>query len=80
MLRRIFFLPEGFSVDRHVRQGSWSGGAVRHSTWGTLEDVPLPRIMTSLGRIRFFQDGQSMEKEPVISLISRRSKVKYWPA
>ena len=42
-----FFLPSGVNVERHVRQGSCSGGAVRHEMLGTLPEVPVPRKIKS---------------------------------
>jgi hypothetical protein len=46
---RAFFFPCGVNVDRHVLHGTLSGGAVRQSTCGTLEDVPVPRKTSSTG-------------------------------
>lgn len=47
VFRRILFFPSGRRVERQVRQGSRSGGAVKQSTWGKEEDVPVPSQMTS---------------------------------
>jgi hypothetical protein len=46
---RTFFFPCGVNVDRHALHGALPGGAVRQSTCGTLEDVPVPRKMSSIG-------------------------------
>ena len=46
-LTRLFFLPSGLSVDRHVRQGFMEGGRVKQSTCGRVEEVPVPRRMNS---------------------------------
>lgn len=46
---RIFFLPCGVNVDKHVLHGALPGGAVRQSTCGMLDDVPVPRKMSSIG-------------------------------
>ena len=43
----IFFLPSGVSVERHVRHGSCSGGAVRHEMLGRLLEVPVPKKIRS---------------------------------
>lgn len=45
----MFFFPSGRSVERQVRHGLASGGAVRQSTWGTVDEVPVPRKMSSMG-------------------------------
>jgi hypothetical protein len=44
---RVFFFPSGWRVERHVLQGIAPGGAVRQSTWGRVEDVPVPSRMSS---------------------------------
>lgn len=49
MFLLIFFFPSGVNVDIHALQGLSSGGAVRHSTWGILDDVPVPRKTSSTG-------------------------------
>lgn len=43
----MFFFPSGVSVERHVRHGRSSGPAVKHSICGRLDEVPVPRKMTS---------------------------------
>ena len=43
----MFFFPSGWSVDQHVRHFFAPGGAVRQSTCGMVEEVPVPRRMTS---------------------------------
>lgn len=48
VLRLIFFFPSGRNVERHVWQGSLSGGAVKQSRWGRLDDVPVPKNMISM--------------------------------
>lgn len=46
----MFFFPSGVSVERHVSHGlGSSGGRVKQSTCGTLEEVPVPRKMNSIG-------------------------------
>lgn len=45
----MFFLPSGRSVEIQVRHCLASGGAVRQSTWGRLDEVPVPRKMSSTG-------------------------------
>ena len=45
----MFLFPSGWSVDKHVRQGLASGGAVRQSTCGRVDEVPVPRKMSSTG-------------------------------
>jgi hypothetical protein len=48
-LRLIFLFPSGDKVERQVRHAlSESGGAVKQSTCGTLEDVPVPRKISSI--------------------------------
>lgn len=49
VFRLILRLPSGFKVERQVRHGGISGGAVKHSTWGTEEEVPVPRKINSRG-------------------------------
>jgi len=48
VLRLMFFFPSGWSVERQVRQGSLSDGAVKQSMLGTLLEVPVPRNMSSI--------------------------------
>ena len=36
-------------MDRHALHGGLPGGAVKQSTCGILEDVPVPRKMSSIG-------------------------------
>jgi hypothetical protein len=48
VFRRTFLFPSGVSVDRQVRHGGVSGGAVRQDTFGTLPEVPVPRNITSM--------------------------------
>lgn len=50
VFRRMFLLPSGVWVDRHVLQGgvSSSGKAVRHSIWGRLAEVPVPKKISSM--------------------------------
>ena len=45
---RMFFFPAGVSVLKHVLHGGFSGGAVKHDTFGTLPDVPVPRNIISV--------------------------------
>lgn len=44
----ILCFPSGLRVERQVRHGSRSGGAVKQSKWGRLLDVPVPRKITSM--------------------------------
>lgn len=59
----MFFFPSGRSVDKHVRQGLASGGAVRQSTCGRLDEVPVPRKMSSTGSSG---KGVSIAREPMV--------------
>ena len=43
-------------MERHVWQGSLSGGAVKQSMWGRLDDVPVPKNMASIYS-RGYQEG-----------------------
>jgi hypothetical protein len=54
---RMFFFPEGQSVEVHVGHGSAPGGAVRQSMSGRLEDAPVPRKMNSTSSV----EGQVIE-------------------
>lgn len=45
----MFFFPSGASVERQVLQGFAPGGAVRQSTCGKQDDVPVPRKISSTG-------------------------------
>lgn len=47
----MFFFPSGLSVDRQVRHGLRSGGAVKQSRWGSEDDVPVPRKMNSMSAV-----------------------------
>lgn len=44
---RMFLLPSGVNVERHVWHGSISGGAVKHERFGTLPEVPVPKKISS---------------------------------
>jgi len=61
----IFFLPSGVSVERHVRHGSCSGGAVRHEMLGTLLEVPVPKKIKSNVGVgpRWYTAGMSREEQ-----------------
>jgi hypothetical protein len=56
----LFFLPSGFNVERHVWHGSTSGGAVRHETFGTLPDVPVPKKVRSNSEVDCCWHGVGM--------------------
>lgn len=45
---RAFFFPSNVSAERHVLHRGISAGAVRHSMWGKLLDVPVPRKISSM--------------------------------
>jgi len=49
----MFFLPSGVSVERHVRHGSASSGAVRHEMLGMLPELPVPKKISSNGEVDF---------------------------
>ena len=51
-LTRLFFRPSGVSVDRHVLHGFAPGGAVRQSTCGSVDEVPVPSRISSTGSSR----------------------------
>lgn len=44
---RIFFRPSGLRVDKHVLHCGSPGGAVKQAICGRLDDVPVPRKMSS---------------------------------
>lgn len=58
----MFFLPSGRRVERHVLHGLASGGAVKQSTCGRLEEVPVPRKMSSTGSSG---KGATISREPM---------------
>ena len=60
---RIFFLPSGVSVERHVRHGSCSGGAVKHEIFGILPEVPVPKNISSNGRVDFCWHAEGMSRK-----------------
>lgn len=45
----MFFFPSGVSVERQVRHGFELGGAVKQSTCGIVDDVPVPKKISSTG-------------------------------
>lgn len=45
----ILFFPSGVRVDRHVLHFRPSGGDVKQSTCGRLDEVPVPRKISSTG-------------------------------
>lgn len=66
VFRRQFFFPCSVNVDRHVLQGLSPGGAVRHSTCGRLDEVPVPRKMSSTG-LGPFEFANNVESTAIFS-------------
>lgn len=58
---RIFFFPSGVNVEVHVLHGISSGPAVRHSMWGKLDEVPVPRKMNSSGLTPLIEVCKALE-------------------
>lgn len=58
----MFFLPSGVSVERHVRHGSCSGGAVKHEILGTLPEVPVPKNTRLNGGVGFCWHVEGMSR------------------
>lgn len=50
----MFLFPSGRNVERHVRHCFPPGGSVKHSMCGRLDDVPVPKKISStlLSRVR----------------------------
>lgn len=59
----MFLLPSGVSVERHVRHGSFSGGAVKHEMLGTLPEVPVPMKIRSSGGVDFCWHAEGMSRK-----------------
>ena len=55
---RAFFFPCGVNVDRHALHCGLPGRAVRQSTCGMLEEVPVPRKMSSIGLVVIESDSE----------------------
>lgn len=56
----VFFFPSGVRVDKHVLHGFSPGNAVKHSIWGKLEDVPVPRKINSNPSSTCFNAGDDI--------------------
>lgn len=59
----MFFLPSGLNVERQVRHGVSSGGAVKHEMLGTLPEVPVPTKMRSNGAVDFCWYAAGMSRK-----------------
>ena len=59
----MFFLPSGTSVERHVRHGSCSGGAVKHEIFGILPELPVPKKTSSNGGVDLCWYAEGMSRE-----------------
>jgi len=61
VFRRMFFLPSGLSVDKHVLHGGLllSSGSVKHSMCGRLLEVPVPRKMMSISPLEGVDAGNT---------------------
>ena len=61
----LFFRPSGVSVARQALHGLAPGGAVRQSTCGRVDEVPVPRRMSSTESSRPLIAGESASMDPM---------------
>jgi hypothetical protein len=77
---RTFFFPCGVNVDTHALHSVLPGGAVKQSTFGTLEEVPVPRKMSSIGlRLGLVHPVKSEDDARAISFRWETAKQKISP-